>query len=74
MIGALLQSNPLLLPYLSELAGLLVVGLNIQTFLKALYKRYIQPTLNGVNISNNLQTKCPPKRQKKIKNKTEFKR
>lgn len=47
--------------YLSELAGLLVTGLKMYSSSKTRYIRYTRPILNGVNRSNTLHTKWPPK-------------
>lgn len=41
------------------MAGRLVTGLWIQIRSKHKYNKYMRPTLNGVNISNSLQTKFP---------------
>lgn len=51
-------------PHLSELAGRLVTGLKIDTRSKQQYNRYTRPTLNGVNKSKVLHTKCPPRGEK----------
>lgn len=45
---------------LSEFAGRLVLGLKMETCLKARYMRYTRPTLNTVKMSNSLHTKWPP--------------
>lgn len=51
--------------HLSELAGLLVLGLKIHTFSNAIHIKYTRPTLKGVKRSKSLQTKWPPGNNKK---------